>query len=200
MTTVVATTKARPLTPRSLTLSGRRRQRAAGERIGELFEEHGRMVYGVCRWILRDPTEAEDAAQQTFLSAYRALLNGRRPRDPSAWLGTIARNECRGRLRSRKTEPLTLVTAATADDTHREAARHEEVERWTAALAELPPQQRDAIVLRESRRAPRTPRWPPRSGSRARLSSRSCSGAAAGCRSTCARCAPRSARSCCRRR
>ena len=107
------------------------------------------MVYGVCRLILRDPTEAEDAAQQTFLSAYRALLNGQEPRDPSAWLGTIARNECRGRLRSRKTEPLTLVTAATVDETQREAARHEEIEALTAALAELPQQQRDAIVLRE---------------------------------------------------
>lgn len=107
------------------------------------------MVYGVCRLILRDATEAEDAAQQTFLSAYRALLAGQEPRDPPAWLGTIARNECRGRLRSRKAEPLALVSAATADETQREVARHEEIEALSAALAELPQQQRDAIVLRE---------------------------------------------------
>ena len=50
------------------------------------------MVYGVCRLILRDPTDAEDAAQQTFLSAYRGLLAGQEPREASAWLGTIARN------------------------------------------------------------------------------------------------------------
>ena len=107
------------------------------------------MVYGVCRLILRDPTEAEDAAQQTFLSAYRALLAGQEPREPSAWLATIARNECRGRLRNPKVEPLTLVTAATVDETQREVARHEEIEALSAALAELPQQQRDAIVLRE---------------------------------------------------
>jgi RNA polymerase sigma-70 factor (ECF subfamily) len=107
------------------------------------------MVYGVCRLVLRDPTEAEDAAQQTFLSAYRAMLAGQEPRDPPAWLGTIARNECRGRLRNRKAEPLTLVTAANVDETQREVARHEEIEALSAALAELPPQQRDAIVLRE---------------------------------------------------
>ena len=89
---------------RGLSLPGRRRQRAAGERIAALFEEHGRMVYGVSRLLLRDPVEAEDAAQQTFLSAYRALLAGQEPRDPSAWLGTIARNECRSRLRARKAE------------------------------------------------------------------------------------------------
>ena len=41
------------------------------------------MVYGVCRLILRDPTDAEDAAQQTFLSAYRGLLAGQEPRAPT---------------------------------------------------------------------------------------------------------------------
>jgi RNA polymerase sigma-70 factor (ECF subfamily) len=133
----------------TISLSGRRRQRAAEERISGLFEEHGRMVYGVCRLILRDPTEAEDAAQQTFLSAYRALLAGQEPRDPPAWLGTIARNECRGRLRSRANEPLTLVEAASGHDTQREAGRRAEIEALCAALAELPPQQRDAVVLRE---------------------------------------------------
>jgi RNA polymerase sigma-70 factor, ECF subfamily len=133
----------------TISLSGRRRQRAAGERISGLFEEHGRMVYGVCRLILRDPIEAEDAAQQTFLSAYRAMLAGQEPRDPPAWLGTIARNECRGRLRSRTNEPLMLVDADSGHDTQREAGRRAEIEALCAALAELPPQQRDAVVLRE---------------------------------------------------
>jgi len=135
--------------PRALSLSGRRLRRSAGERIAELFEQHGRMVYGVCRLILRDPTEAEDAAQQTFLSAYRGLLAGQEPRDPSAWLGTIARNECRSRLRSRMTDPLTLVTEPSGDETQREVGRRAEAEALCAALAELPTQQRDAILLRE---------------------------------------------------
>ena len=107
------------------------------------------MVYGVCRLVLRDPVEAEDAAQQTFLSAYRGLLAGQEPRDPSAWLGTIARNECRTRMRAQRTEPLTLVTAVSGDDTQRDVGRRAEIEALCAALAELPQQQRDAIVLRE---------------------------------------------------
>lgn len=134
---------------RGLSLPGRRRQRAAGERIAVLFEEHGRMVYGISRLLLRDPVEAEDAAQQTFLSAYRALLAGQEPRDPSAWLGTIARNECRSRLRARRAEPLALVQEPAADELQRDAARREEVQALCAALTELPPQQRDAVVLRE---------------------------------------------------
>jgi RNA polymerase sigma-70 factor (ECF subfamily) len=134
---------------RTLSFPGRRRQRAAGERIGGLYEEHGRMVYGVCRLVLRDPVEAEDAAQQTFLSAYRGLLAGQEPREPAAWLGTIARNECRTRLRSRRTEPLTLVSAASPDDTQRAASQRAEIEALCTALSQLPQQQRDAIVLRE---------------------------------------------------
>jgi len=132
-----------------LSFSGRRRKRAAGERLSELFEEHGRMVYGICRLILRDPTDAEDAAQQTFLSAYRGLLAGQEPREPSAWLGTIARNECRSRLRSRSTEPLALAGEPSRDETQREVSRRAEIDALSAALAELPPQQRDAIILRE---------------------------------------------------
>lgn len=135
--------------PRAFALSGRRHRRAAGERIAALFEEHGRMVYGVCRLILRDPVEAEDAAQQTFLSAYRGLLAGQEPRQPSAWLGTIARNECRARLRSRTTEPGRLVREPVGDELQRDVGRREEIHALCAALAELPPQQRDAIVLRE---------------------------------------------------
>jgi RNA polymerase sigma-70 factor, ECF subfamily len=135
--------------PRALPLPGRRRQRAAGERIAALFEEHGRMVYGVCRLVLRDADEAEDAAQQTFLSAYRGLLAGQEPRDPAAWLGTIARNECRKRLGSRRAIPSELVTVSAGDATEREVARRAEIEALCIALAELPEQQRDAVVLRE---------------------------------------------------
>ena len=109
------------------------------------------MVYGLCRVLLRDADEAEDAAQQAFLSAHRSMLGGTEPRDPAAWLGTIARNECRTRIRARMAAPLTLVgeTAAVAADIEHVAGRHAEIEALCVALAELPQQQREAIVLRE---------------------------------------------------
>src|SRR6476659_9512132 len=145
MTGVMTATASRS---RAFSLPGRRRERVAGERIAALFEEHGRMVYGICRLMLRDPVAAEDAAQQSFLAAYRALLGGQDPREASAWLGTIARNECRTRLRGRRTEPLTLVREPVGDELQREVDRHDEIRGLCSALAE-PPQQRDAIVLRE---------------------------------------------------
>lgn len=122
----------------------------AGRWLSDLFEEHGRMVYGVCRILLRDLEEAEDASQQTFLSAHRSLLAGTRPQDPAAWLGTIARNECRERIRSRAAVPLTLVgDPAASVQLEDVTGRREEIEALCAALAELPHQQREALVLRE---------------------------------------------------
>ena len=61
------------------------------------------MVLGLCRLLLRNPVEAEDAAQQVFLSAHQAILRGSAPRDEAAWVVAIARNECRARIRARMT-------------------------------------------------------------------------------------------------
>jgi RNA polymerase sigma-70 factor, ECF subfamily len=123
----------------------------AGVRVGELFEEHGRMVYAVCRLVLRDRVEAEDAAQQTFLSAYRSLLRGRGPEQPDAWLATIARNECRRRIEGRAPTavPISDGDGRPADDPSTIVDRREEIEALCSAIAELPRAQRDAIVLRE---------------------------------------------------
>src|SRR5207244_533944 len=54
-------------------LPGRLRREAAGARVAELFARHGAAVLGLCRMLLRHREEAEDAMQQTFLSAYRSL-------------------------------------------------------------------------------------------------------------------------------
>lgn len=123
----------------------------AGARLGELYTEHSRLVYGICRMLLRDPDEAEDATQQVFLSAYKNLLTGTQVRDPAAWLGTIARNACRRRATARMREPLavdeqpTLVSPA-ADE---QASGREQAAALYAELAALPEKQREAVVLRD---------------------------------------------------
>ena len=123
---------------------------AAGARLAELFARHARMVLGVCRLQLRDGVEAEDAAQQTFLSAYRSLLLGTEPRDPAAWLATIARNECRARVRARaQTVELHDETAVAADGPEEAAMRREQMQALYAALVELPERQREAVMLRD---------------------------------------------------
>jgi RNA polymerase sigma-70 factor (ECF subfamily) len=127
-------------------------ERAAGSRVHELFEEHGRMVYGLCHVLLGDPVEAEDATQQTFLLAFRALLDGQEPREARAWLATIARNECLGRVRSAAVRPRFFPEDAdlpSARDTAAVAEGNDARTTVLEAVRELPPQQRDAFVLRE---------------------------------------------------
>ncbi len=124
--------------------------REAAACIGDLFERHGRMVYGVCRAMLRDVQEAEDAAQQAFLSAHKALLGGAQVRDAGGWLATIARNECRGRIATRMRTPLPVADEdlAAIPSSVDEQARHEQAVQLREALAELPERQREAVVLR----------------------------------------------------
>jgi RNA polymerase sigma-70 factor (ECF subfamily) len=100
--------------------------------------------------MLRDVHEAEDASQQAFLSAYRALLGGAHVRDSGAWLATIARNECRGRIAAGMRTPLPVAEedlagiAACGDETEQRL----QAEALRAALGELPDRQRNAVVLR----------------------------------------------------
>ncbi|HLB03394.1 MAG TPA: sigma-70 family RNA polymerase sigma factor [Gaiellaceae bacterium] len=134
-----------------LARAGRLSPEAAGVRLHDLFTEHGRMVYGLCRVLLRDSHDAEDAAQQTFLSAHKSLLGGTHPRDPAAWLAAIARNECRGRARERMREPLLFdeKPEPASDTTEQVVARREEVAALREAMRGLPDQQREAVVLRD---------------------------------------------------
>jgi RNA polymerase sigma factor (sigma-70 family) len=125
----------------------------AGRRVGELFDEQAPAVLRLCRLILRDPVEAEDATQQTFLSAYRALLRGTHPQDPAAWLAQIARNECRARLRRRELAavPLDDDDAPDPRDPAEVASGREQLHAVTAAIGELPERQRQAVVLSDLR-------------------------------------------------
>src|SRR2546423_10532086 len=123
---------------------------AAAAYVGELFAAHGRMVLGLCRLLLRDPVEAEDAAQQTFVSAQRALLGGAAVREPAAWLAAIARNECRARIRARMREPLALPELpADIPDPLASAIHSADLDALWAALSALPRRQRNAFLLRE---------------------------------------------------
>ena len=121
--------------------------------VEQLYRSHAGLVRSVCRSILRDRVEAEDAAQQTFLSAQRALMNGSVPEDAAAWLAAIARNESLTRIRARMREPLAvdIEEHAVAPDVHVTATRRYEASELRGALAQLPPEQREAILLREVR-------------------------------------------------
>ena len=124
----------------------------AADRIDALYREHGRTVAAVCTILLRDRAEAEDAAQQVFLSAYRALLNGSVPRQPAAWLAVIARNECGARMHSASLAPVAGDPVdVVGGDLSTEVIRRAEFAGVWEAIEELPRSQREVFLLREIR-------------------------------------------------
>jgi RNA polymerase sigma-70 factor (ECF subfamily) len=118
-----------------------------------LYREHGAAVARFCRSLLRDRSEAEDATQQVFLSAHRALLNGSAPREPLAWLLAVARHECYARFRQRPTAPAPAgdVADGTTPDASVHVLRAGELATMWEEVSRMPSAQREAFLLREIR-------------------------------------------------
>jgi RNA polymerase sigma-70 factor, ECF subfamily len=118
-------------------------------------------VYSIALRILGDPTEAEDAAQDVFMRAYRSLTGWETSRIRElrldAWLATIVVNVARTRIRKRAVasrESLTFLdelehpTAAASETPHERLARNEARRTWAARLLGLPERYRAPVVLR----------------------------------------------------
>ena len=138
----------------------------AGEKelFHELIRPFERMVYVTLFSIVKNETEAEDAAQETVISAYRHLASFRGDAKFSTWLMTIAINEGRKRLRKAKgaaeesieeqTEgPEGDYTPAPLTDRREiplEALERKELrEALRVAVAELPDIYRQVFTLRD---------------------------------------------------
>lgn len=127
----------------------------------DLIRPYERTVFSMAMALLRNPQEAEDVAQETFLRALRNLHTYRAEARFSTWLVSIALNETRSRLRRHRTfESLDEP----ADDTDRFAPEllrdwrevpSEVLERLEVrkllqeAVTELPIIYREVFLLRE---------------------------------------------------
>src|SRR5919206_8386 len=82
---------------------------AEGRRVDRGFERlyrrHVADVYHYALAVLRNPADAEDVTQTTFLNALRAYDRGERPNAPRNWLIAIAHNVCRQRFRQSARRP-----------------------------------------------------------------------------------------------
>src|SRR5919206_2278625 len=113
-----------------------------------LYRRHVADVYHYALGVLRNPADAEDVTQTTFLNALRAYDRGERPQAPQNWLIAIAHNVCRQRFRQSLRRPHEVafdddVADRIVDD---DVPSAEDIRR---ALGHLAFNQRAALVMRE---------------------------------------------------
>jgi RNA polymerase sigma-70 factor (ECF subfamily) len=113
-----------------------------------LYRRHVRDVYHYALAVLRNPADAEDVTQTTFLNALRAYDRGERPLAPQNWLIAIAHNVCRQRFRQSLRRPHEV----SFDDDLADRIVDDDVPSAhdiRQALAQLAFNQRAALVMRE---------------------------------------------------
>ena len=109
------------------------------------------MAFGYAYSILRDAQLAEDAAQEAFLEAYTGLLSLRSAGAFPAWFRKIVFKRCDRitRRRSLLSVPLAIASSVASEDGNPSTAveRSELRQKVSAALATLPPLQREVTML-----------------------------------------------------
>ena len=118
--------------------------------LAEAYDRYAMPLYSYCRSILREPADAADAVQDTFLVATAKLRDLRDRARLRSWLYAVARNECLRRLRAGTAlsalEEAADIPAETAEvGVATERAEVQQLVR--AAIDGLNPGQRDVIEL-----------------------------------------------------
>jgi RNA polymerase sigma-70 factor (ECF subfamily) len=111
----------------------------------QLYRKHAGRVHGLCIRICGNPSDAQDATQETFIKAWRALGTFRGDSAFSTWLHRIAFNEAVRLRRRRSSDKRSLeFFEPAANGGASRLTKFDELER---ALAGLPHRAREAIVL-----------------------------------------------------
>jgi RNA polymerase sigma-70 factor (ECF subfamily) len=115
-----------------------------------MYKRHVGDVYRYALAVLRQPADAEDVTQTTFLNAYRAFERGERPRNAQNWLIAIAHNVCRQRFRQAQRRPEEVAfddrVGEMVPESDSKGPSADDIQR---ALGHLAFNQRAALVMRE---------------------------------------------------
>ena len=129
----------------------RRAQEGYLDAYAELVDRHGRLAYRVALRLLGNHDDAEDVAQESLVAAWQQLPGFKAKSSYSTWLYQIVTRRALNRItRTRTDESLDQlgdVAAPAADEPARDVERELTVDAVTAAVADLPPPQRVAVVL-----------------------------------------------------
>ncbi len=127
------------------------------EAFGQLIDRHASSIVNLAYRMVGNRAEAEDLAQETFLSAFKSLATFRADAKFSTWLYRIATNKCKDWLRvKRPGGQLHDVDVDEALDTHvaedrtpeRLLSQQQVALELEQAIQRLPPLYREAFVLK----------------------------------------------------
>jgi RNA polymerase sigma-70 factor, ECF subfamily len=128
-----------------------------------LVQDHQDRLYSIALRMLGDPSDAEEAAQDALVRAYRALAGYAPDRIAElrlrGWLATVVLNLCRSRRTRRAAHPTRSLDDVDtpsgrepieAEDRGPEAVilRRSERDAWSVRLLRLTPAYRAAVILR----------------------------------------------------
>ncbi|HKP69036.1 MAG TPA: RNA polymerase sigma factor [Pyrinomonadaceae bacterium] len=130
------------------------------EAFGEIVRRWERKIFALCFGMLGREDEARDAAQETFISAYRSLSNFRGEAKVSSWLHRIAVNQCLTVKRRAKARSEEFFNDESGEDekifvapaSGSPARATEQIERLTLvrqAVGSLPVDLRQVVVMKE---------------------------------------------------
>ena len=122
------------------------------EGLAEAYDRYASPLYTYCRSLLREPADAADAVQDTFVIAASRLAELRDRNRLRPWLYAVARNECHRRLRARKVQVTTPLdempdVTDTSADVSGEAERDELRTLLRSAVRGLNSGEQDLIEL-----------------------------------------------------
>src|SRR3954452_5825620 len=127
------------------------RRIGAGDRqaFTALYQSHQEDVLRFCQALLRDPDDAREAANSTWVAVWRSRDAAQRDVPLRPWLFRIARNEAIDAMRRRRPHEQLDIAMPAPDDTVAEAELHERLATLHEDLLTLTEHQRTALVLRE---------------------------------------------------
>jgi RNA polymerase sigma-70 factor (ECF subfamily) len=112
----------------------------------ELYRLHTPLLYRISFRILGSESDAQDAVQEAWLRAAKALNDFRWESKLSTWLAGIALNCCRERMKAARRESPDERPSQTADAIRSSPALRMDLER---ALQQIAPGYREVIVLHD---------------------------------------------------
>lgn len=128
-------------------------RRGDSEAFTYIVETYQTPVYNLCYRMLNNAGDAEDAAQETFLRAYKSIKRYDQRRPFATWLLSIAAHYCIDQLRKQRMKMVSmeeLPYMKISDETPGPeplVSRNEEGERVKVLLESLSPTDRAAVVM-----------------------------------------------------